>query len=208
MTLKNLYLSVFALGLFTITSAEAQLPSGSFGVGADLSQTFSTANVLYAVSPALQLQAGIGYNYRNWDQDVHSNAGTSVYTSTDNSSQLVGTLGAKVFLKGTGVLPYIGGTASYTLLPRSENLQTNAQGQSKNIRQGYGFGGNLFFGGQYFVMPQLALHGQFGIGYSWNKQTEESGFTNNTTDNAQTSRTNTSQGFNFGNTSLGISLFF
>ncbi|MES2766928.1 MAG: DUF3575 domain-containing protein [Bacteroidota bacterium] len=204
MGFKKFFALTFFVGALTGTSALAQLPAGSFGIGADLSRTFSTANILYAATPALQFQVGVGYDYRMWDYE-YSNGNTST-TNSQNNSLIMASFGGKYFLKSTGMLPFIGVSAFYNIQPESKSTQSDAQTQ---IRDGNGFGASFLLGAQYFIAPPIALHAQFGIGFSKDENTMTTSSTNSvtgvTTTNAQT---NTNTSLNFGNTSLGISFFF
>ncbi|MFC2130148.1 hypothetical protein ACFLSQ_01815 [Bacteroidota bacterium] len=152
-TTTKLFVAALAIFIAFSLNASAQLPAGSFGVGASFVGATPTANGFYALSSNLELGLGIGYQSESYDMD------TEGYEAPDAETILYFQAMAKYFLaKGKDVSPYVGGILGYASGPTHATLSEEVSRTELAI--------GVIFGGQVFLAKQFAVYGHVALGYS------------------------------------------
>jgi hypothetical protein len=147
-----------AIFVATTLSSNAQLPGGSFGVGAQFGGSNSMAVGHYALTDNMDIGVGLGYVSTSYDYDEPG------VTEQDPESHFGFQGMFRYFLaKGKDVSPYVGGFISYSSHPGHKS----SYGEETKSDLGLG----AIFGGQVFLAKNFAVYGHVALG--WNQYTDD-----------------------------------
>jgi len=193
MKFSRLLSTAVFITIMSVAGAYAQLPVGSFGMGAAFFNTGATqAQFLYVPATNIQLDFGVGYQQNKIDLPGDAE-------NPEATSQVMLNAGAKYFLNSNAVSPFIGVLGSYNIFPSSLVIS----GDTKTETDHNGFSLNLLFGAASAISKNVALAAQVGIGFGQTITKQKT-----TTTASTTEKESTATGLNFGGSAVGVAFYF